>query len=539
MKVKHLRVQNFTSLIDVDLRDLPDFVVFIGKNSSGKSNIIDALALLFMEFGTEIDRDMGARDNFQHLFPNHNTQVSQTPEISATVALTFEEWSSLFDTMGYNKNDLKEFELRLTKRLVATDGNIRWQTSGVSFGAADVVINGQIVTDDVAYVEPNDFLERLGSFLNSNFQVIYTTERPHSWPSRFEERPTIIDSEHVGDLWELSQSKGNQRQYWTRAAQQYRKIAPNEQRPEGVASSIQMEEGTLSVPIGMTGEGSQAVLRLISELERGSAIMAIEEPETHLHPTLIKQVGQLLTETTTKNRQLFVSTHSPFLIDPSSLDSFFVVRNGSNGTQVSPMRDNSDLRNLLLNIGIRPSDILFCDAILLVEGLADEIFFNALSNKIGAPLGGRHVKIVRANGASRGKYKVEFWAEVGRDAGIPLYLVLDSNAREVAATAISKGQIPSDRRLILAEGDLEDCYPWPALKQALLTRFNKDIEDQIPVGGRVKELRVLLRRQWNRNGWKPILAEEVAQVITREEADSEMGAIVGFLRKIYHEVGAE
>ncbi len=539
MEVKHLRVQNFTSLIDVDLRDLPDFVVFIGKNSSGKSNIIDALALLFMEFGTEIDRDMGTRDNFQHLFPNHNTQVSQTPEISATVALTFAEWSSLIDTTGYDKNDTEEFELRLTKRLVAADDNIRWQTSEVSFDVAEVVINGQIVTDDAAYVEPNDFLERLGSFLNSIFQVIYTTERPRFWPSRFEERPTIIDAEHVGDLWRLSQSKGNQRQSWTRAAQQYRKIAPNEQRPEGVASSIQMEEGTLSVPIGMTGEGSQAVLRLISKLERGSAIMAIEEPETHLHPTLIKQVGQLLTETTTRNKQLFVSTHSPFLIDPSSLDSFFVVRKGSNGTQVSPMRDNSDLRNLLLDIGIRPSDILFCDAILLVEGLADEIFFNALSNKIGAPLGGRHVKIVPANGASRGKYKVEFWAEVGRDAGIPLYLVLDSNAREEAETAISNGRIPSDRLLILGEGDLEDCYPWRALKEALSTRFNKEIEDQIPVGGRVKELREMFRRQWSRNGWKPILAEQVAQVMTREEADSEMGAIVGFLRKIYHEVGAE
>ena len=122
---------------------------------------------------------------------------------------------------------------------------------------------------------------------------------------------------------------------------------PTTNNPQAWTSSIQMEEGSLSVPIGMTGEGSQAVLRLINQLERGPSIMAIEEPETHLHPALTKRVGQLLTETTTRNKQLFICTHSPFLIGPSSLDSFFVVRNGGNGTQVSPMGDKKGLRGSL------------------------------------------------------------------------------------------------------------------------------------------------------------------------------------------------
>ena len=61
-----------------------------------------------------------------------------------------------------------------------------------------------------------------------------------------------------------------------------------------MASSIQMEESNVTVPLGMTGEGSQAVLRLIDQLERGSPVMAIEEPETHLHPALVKRIGQLL-----------------------------------------------------------------------------------------------------------------------------------------------------------------------------------------------------------------------------------------------------
>ena len=382
-----------------------------------------------------------------------------------------------------------------------------------------------------------EILNQLGALMASSFRVLHTTENPRSWSNRFAERPTIIDGGEVDRLWELSQSKGNQRQTWTRMARQYSRIAPNTQRPEGVASSIQMEEGNLSVPIGMTGEGSQAVMRLISELEGGPAVMAIEEPETHLHPALIKQVGRLLTQTAERRTQLFVSTHSPFLVDQTSLGSFFVVRNGGDGTQVSSMRDNSDLKGLLFDIGMRPSDILFCDAILLVEGFADEMFFNALSNRVGIPLAMRHIKIMRANGASRGKYKVEFWAEVGRDAGIPLYLILDGDARAEAESAVARGLVAAHRSLILEKGSLEDCYPWPALKQALSTGFNIEPEVDIPVGERVKKLRELLGRQWPRNTWKPILAEEVANAITREQAESEMGELVAFLRRVYYEMG--
>ena len=87
------------------------------------------------------------------------------------------------------------------------------------------------------------------------------------------------------------------------------------------------------------------------------------------------------------------------------------------------MDNVSELRGLLFDIGIRPSDILFSDAILLVEGLADDIFYNHLSNKVNAPLAERHVKTIQADGYPQGRRKIEFWAEVGRDANMPLYLI--------------------------------------------------------------------------------------------------------------------
>ena len=547
MRVEHFRVRNFTSLVDVDLPNLPNLVVFIGKNSSGKSNLVDALALLFSEFGTALERELGSPDVFQHLFAGHNTQTNQIPEISATITLTSKEWGEVLSVDEITVANWEECEIVLGKRITVTDGIARWETSTVEIGAIKAVSNGKSGQDEIPIdsgtefdpprlVFLDQFLSQLAELLKSRLSVIHTTDNLRSWRDRFSERPTIIDTEHVDNLWSLSQSTGNRRRPWTQMTQQYEDIAPNRQRPVGVASTIQVEEGNLTVPIGMIGEGSQAMLRLIDQLERGAPIMVIEEPETHLHPALVKRVGELLADTSRKGKQLFICTHSPFLVEQSSLDSFFVVKKERDRTQVSSIGHIDQLKELLLDIGMRPSDVLFSDAILVVEGLSDEVFFHHLSNIIDAPLAGRHVKIVRSNGSSRGKRKVAFWAEVGRDAELPLYLILDKDARDEAEEAIEDDLVPREHCLILQKGNLEDYYPWRILAEVLPTQFGMDISEPIPVGERVQQLRSSLRRRFKGNTWKPMLAEEVAKALTLEEAEVEMGEIVDFLGKIHREM---
>ncbi len=551
MRIKSLKVQNFTSLADIDLPDLPNLVVFIGKNSSGKSNLIDALALLFSEFGTDLRRDLGAVDAFQHLFYQHNVHVSPSPEITATIMLTTTEWAEVLATdQETASKEEEEVEVVLQKRLEVRDGSVNWVTSALKIGEAEVVVDGEFRTEVLMLSpgtddEPPELVDfdrlvpRLAMSLKSAFSVIHTTEAPRHWENRFSERPTIVDANHVQEMWGLSESRGIYRQPWTRTKQRFQEIAPNSQTPVGVRSAIDVEEGDITIPLGMTGEGSQATLRLIDRIERGSQVMAIEEPETHLHPGLVKQVGQLLTSTWAADKQFFVCTHSPFLIEQSSLESFYVVKKEGDSTAVSPMRNIEGLRNLLLDIGLRPSDVLFSDAILLVEGLSDETFFNIVSNKVNASLAERHVRIVRANGDSRGRRKIEFWAEVGRDAGLPLYIILDKGAANEAERAIEKEHVKPEHCLILEKGDLEDYYPQEVLKEVLDTEFGKEVEEPIEVGQRVVELRKLLGREPHKNWWKPILAEEAASRITREQVESEMKELVDFLHSIHRSLGTQ
>ena len=555
MRIKDLKISGFTSLVEIELTNLPNLIVLIGKNSAGKSNLLNALSLLFQRFSTELDEDLGPIDNYHHLFPAHDTQSVERIRFQATLSLTAREWAYLLETRDQEGRKFVEDHLYIAKGLTVIDENLHWATTDVSLDAGVIVMDGEplseypainlhdlkgeLLESDVDEIDFHGFMERLDQLLEVGFSVIRTSNSARGWDDPFNERPSIIPSDHITSLWQLSQSKGAQRQYWTKIAKLYDKLSPNQQRPAGVDSSVHLEEEALSVPIGMSGEGSQALLHLVGQLIDGPNVMAIEEPETHLHPGLVKQVGRVLAEIAESGKQLFICTHSPYLLSPASLDNFFVVKNEGNATTITSMKGKTSYKEALLHVGVRPSDIMFCDAILLVEGLSEDIFFNALSYKIGSPLADRYIKIVPTNGMPRGRHKIAFWSEVGRDAGIPIYLILDKNAQEEAEEAILDNHLPRTNTLILPQGDLEDCYPSNALQRALSEAFGKQVDEPIPAGERVRRLKKLLQKPGMGNKWKPELAEAVAKTITLEEAEAEMFSVVGFLRKMYNELGTD
>ena len=195
MRVKHLRVQNFTSLVDVDLRDLPNLVVLIGKNSSGKSNLIDALALLFFELGADAQRELGTAEEFEHLFPGHNTQTDHAPRISATVDLTLDEWESVTSAGGDTPSQWAGISLVLTRRLVIENGIARWESNEVALDEGELDGEGEPKPQELILppeteggprrtVSLDEFRSRLAELLRSGLQVIHTTDNPRDWPNR-------------------------------------------------------------------------------------------------------------------------------------------------------------------------------------------------------------------------------------------------------------------------------------------------------------------------------------------------------------------
>ncbi len=103
----------------------------------------------------------------------------------------------------------------------------------------------------------------------------------------------------------------------------------------------------------------------------GASIIAIEEPESHLHPAAIHQLNEVIMALG-ENNQVVLTTHNPLFVDRFDIKSNIIVNNG----RATPAKNIGQIRDLL---GIKASDNLVnASYVLVVEGGDDVISLKAI-----------------------------------------------------------------------------------------------------------------------------------------------------------------
>jgi ABC-type lipoprotein export system ATPase subunit len=121
------------------------------------------------------------------------------------------------------------------------------------------------------------------------------------------------------------------------------------------------------------------------------ALIVIDEPELHLHPrwqaTLLSLFERLSIET---NNQFLMATHSPVFVSPSSIP--FVSRVYSSEQKSKIIRLESENlpndKHLFSIVNSQNNErMFFSDKVVLVEGISDRLFFEAVFKKLGISSG--------------------------------------------------------------------------------------------------------------------------------------------------------
>ena len=129
------------------------------------------------------------------------------------------------------------------------------------------------------------------------------------------------------------------------------------------------------------GSGIASVLYYMIELkihvELGVTCFLFEEPELHMHSSLLRQWIKYLMDQS-KKLQFFITTHSSLLIDETlrSGGYIFQIVKDHGFTKVSNItEDNAKLRDVVYKqLGNIPNDLLLANAIIWVEGPSDIIY---------------------------------------------------------------------------------------------------------------------------------------------------------------------
>jgi putative ATP-dependent endonuclease of OLD family len=252
---------------------------------------------------------------------------------------------------------------------------------------------------------------------------------------------------------------------------------------ESLRRSVQVivDDGT-PTELRLKGDGVQslAALSLLRHSwQRTSGgrqlVLAIEEPESHLHPLAIQRLRVVLQELS-EQHQVIMTTHCPLFVDRFNARGNVLVSDN----EARPAPSISAIRE---SLGVRASDNLTnAELVLLVEGDEDKLALGAIlaqeSQTLRTALEQGQLAITPIGGASNLSYEIDR----ARDAICVPHVLLDDDTagRTAADRARASGQL-SDEDLNMttcagkAEAEFEDLLDPACYEHVLPATFGSGV----------------------------------------------------------------
>jgi putative ATP-dependent endonuclease of the OLD family len=205
-------------------------------------------------------------------------------------------------------------------------------------------------------------------------------------------------------------------------------------------------------------------------------VLAVEEPETHLHPSAIHQLRGVLQEIA-QDHQVIITTHNPLFVAREKLGSNIIVLSN----QAAPATSMEQIRDTL---GVKPTDNLqHAELVLLVEGDDDKTALTTilpvLEPALAADLAAQLLVIEPTFGAT----KLAFRLQQLQLALCPAHALLDNDdeGRKAYNDAQKRGLLrPVDAHFITCKGmkdsEIEDTYRTAVYSKAIQDEFGVDLK---------------------------------------------------------------
>lgn len=415
MQITSVHIKNFKSIRDMEIQDIENALILVGKNNTGKTGILDAIR---------------AATGFYEVRPEDFNEQKQNIEITMTLGIT-EEDLKLFHKGGlvsqYKRYDgwLHDFEEKLPSYrdgsltftfLVNWSGEVRFQDGYRKNNRYIKEIFPRLYyidserdlkqfQNDLLLFQEDDQLIKLKNNLclfddtkecNQCFQCIGLINQ---------KTPEELQVYETVKLLEYKMYQLNLNDFAARVNENYKKNGGYEEIRFSLnmssnelfrvkAEAYHMERGRLS-PIGTLSTGMKS-LYMLSLLETYTedeklipSIVIVEDPEIFLHPQLQKTSSEILYRLSKKNQVIF-STHSPGMLFNFTRRQIRQVVLDKDG--YSMVKERTDIDAILDDLGYGANDLLGVSFVFIVEGKQDksrlplllEKYYSEIQNKDGS-----------------------------------------------------------------------------------------------------------------------------------------------------------
>ena len=409
MKIGKVRIQNFRSIWELELPTEPEeefgnLVILIGRNNSGKSNIINALRLALTQLDGKLVKELPLQPHMW--FFGYDREPAK---IEITIRLDEEDLEKIKDEIKTESGIEDVKGIKLLIEVSNENGKIAWKLSQMKlFGHVSPRVveiaketaktaqkiaqgitptekapsssSGIDVVENCKVVNSKIFGALIGILSYSPNKMRYvcpaqTMQTTQAWDGRTEPGIPSDLKENIRQL-----TGGYERHLFVEYLE---RVKSESYYIGGETEPTKYHEGE-RLPLWSFGTGDQSFDGIVAAIqvharqyEKG--ILFLETPEMNLHPELTRELAVFVEETAEeKNIQIFVVTQSPEFIDALvNKGNVILVRQemveetplgikpATKGTSLKA-KDIPLIESLITELG--SARILFANVVFLVEG---------------------------------------------------------------------------------------------------------------------------------------------------------------------------
>ncbi|MBX3321998.1 MAG: AAA family ATPase [Phycisphaeraceae bacterium] len=448
MHLSSVEIKNFRSLKDIRVDFQPGLNVLVGRNNTGKTNLIQAIRHALGPSASRGDALWLDRDDF------FRGSATAEPESTMSVSLTFSGLTENQRTHFYEIVDFDVANLDSSKALIRFEAS--WpkgkrqatikRTGGPSVAEPPEVPTALLESLPITFLPAlrnaeeclapgyrsrlalllREMADRAGKNTEAEIMAIYTAANTALEAHALVSGTTsslqtttqkIAGTDHVGSTINA-------------AAAEFEKILRTLQ--------VQMK----GAPIGSlsaNGLGLNNLLYIAVVLEHlkqdipnECPLLLVEEPEAHLHPQLTMLLAEYLSNTTpgAKAPQTLVTTHSPTLaasVPPNRIHVVFTDHQAKKPcchSVAAAGMDEPSQAELQRMMDITRATLYFAKGVILVEGISESLLIPVLARRLGHDLSKEHVSVIPICGVAFETFKKLLDPAV---LGIPAAIVSDAD----------------------------------------------------------------------------------------------------------------
>ncbi|MES2614499.1 MAG: AAA family ATPase [Bdellovibrionota bacterium] len=373
MKIEGIRVKNFRSLKDIELKNIPKMCVFLGENGAGKSTLFKVFGFLKTALKDNIRVALAQEGGFKEVISRGEKGFIEF-EISFRVKLASPKITYLL-AIGLDEKNRPVVEKEILKYRRGQRGK-PWHYLDYSRGKGFAVTNEleldkipdekQLNREEQALDSPDILaIKGLGQF--KQFPAVAAFRK-------------LIENWHLSDI-HISDARKTQEAGYAEhlsttgdntplVAQYFKEQHPEilsdilkklENRVPGISevAAVSMEDGQVALKFKDKSFSEPFLARYVSD---GTVkmfayllllndpfphpLLCIEEPENQLYPHLMRELVAEFRDYAQRGGQIFVSTHSPDFVNNVELEELFWITKENGFSKIHRAIENEDIVRL-------------------------------------------------------------------------------------------------------------------------------------------------------------------------------------------------